>query len=269
VNALARRACFGIAEGLDRSRPITADLIHQAREAMVVERVTHLDQLADKLKEPRVRSVVEPIVEGTQRTVAEASDDTQYVVDLGLVRRGPQGLEIANRIYAEVIPRELSYEVQTDLLAEETPPYLGPGNKFRMDWLLEGFQQFFRENSEAWVERFTYKESGPHLLLQAYLQRLMNGGGRIEREYGLGRGRTDLLVVWKWDEGVQRVVIEIKLRRGSLEATVAKGLEQTRAYMDRCGASEGHLVVFDRSPDLTWKEKVYRREQDGIVVWGM
>jgi hypothetical protein len=167
VNALARRACFGIAEGLDRSRPITADLIHQAREAMVVERVTHLDQLADKLKEPRVRSVVEPIVEGTQRTVAEASDDTQYVVDLGLVRRGPQGLEIANRIYAEVIPRELSYEVQTDLLAEETPPYLGPGNRLRMDWLLEGFQQFFRENSEAWVERFTYKESGPHLLLQA------------------------------------------------------------------------------------------------------
>jgi hypothetical protein len=65
------------------------------------------------------------------------------------------------------------------------------------------------------------------------------------------------------------VVIEIKRRRGSLEATVAKGLEQTRAYMDRCGASEGHLVVFDRSPDLTWKEKVYRREQDGIVVWGM
>ena len=34
-------------------------------------------------------------------------------------------------------------------------------------------------------------------MLQAFLQRIVNSGGRVEREYGLGRMRTDLLVVWR------------------------------------------------------------------------
>ena len=66
----------------------------------------------------------------------------------------------------------------------------------RVGELLAAFQTFFREHSEHWVERFQYREAGPQLLLQAFLQRIVNGGGRIEREYGLGRMRTDLLIVW-------------------------------------------------------------------------
>ena len=57
------------------------------------------------------------------------------------------------------------------------------------------------------------------------------------------------------------------------DRTIAQGLEQTRAYMDRCGAEEGHLVVFDRTPGRTWEEKVFRREETGggapMTVWGM
>lgn len=60
------------------------------------------------------------------------------------------------------------------------------------------------------MERFEYAEAGPQLLLQAYLQRVINGGGRIYREYGLGRGRTDLLL--EWLAGKQRVVIELKIQ---------------------------------------------------------
>ncbi len=33
---------------------------------------------------------------------------------------------------------------------------------------------------------FDYKEVGPQLLLQAFLQRIINSGGILEREYGLG-----------------------------------------------------------------------------------
>lgn len=58
---------------------------------------------------------------------------------------------------------------------------------------------FFREHSERWVERFEYRAGGPELLLQAFLQRIANGRERIEREYGLDRGRTDLLIVWPQD----------------------------------------------------------------------
>ena len=53
---------------------------------------------------------------------------------------------------------------------------------------------FFREHSEHWIKRFAYREAGPQLLLQAFLQRIVNSGGRIEREYGLGKMRTDLLI---------------------------------------------------------------------------
>ena len=50
--------------------------------------------------------------------------------------------------------------------------------------LLVAFQAFYREHSEHWLGRFDYREAGPQLLLQAFLQRVVNGGGRIEREYG-------------------------------------------------------------------------------------
>ena len=69
------------------------------------------------------------------------------------------------------------------------------------------------------------------------------------------------------------MVIECKLLRGSLEETIRTGLEQTRAYLDRCAAAEGHLVIFDRTKGKPRRDKVFRRERtDGgapVTVWGM
>ena len=43
--------------------------------------------------------------------------------------------------------------------------------------------------------------------------------------------------------------------------------------MDRCEAEAGHLIVFDRAPERSWKEKVFRRPPSGdgvpVTVWGM
>ncbi|MEI2690505.1 MAG: hypothetical protein V9H69_12705 [Anaerolineae bacterium] len=118
-----------------------------------------------------------------------------------------------------------------------------------------------------------YREAGPQLLMQAFLQRIVNGGGRVEREYGLGRRRTDLLLIWPYPGGVQRVVIELKVRYGDLERVLADGLAQTWAYLDASGAEAGHLVIFDREPGRPWEEKIFRRtlEQRGrpVEVWGM
>ena len=133
-----------------------------------------------------------------------------------------------------------------------------------MDGLIAAFQEFFREHSEHWVQRFEqYHEAGPQLLLQAHLQRVVNGGGRIEREYALGRGRTDLLIVWPQGGRERRFVVECKVLRKDLERTIAEGVEQTRRYMDRCAAEAGHLVVFDRTPDRPWAEKIFRRPPSG------
>ncbi|MBF0350856.1 MAG: AAA-like domain-containing protein [SAR324 cluster bacterium] len=275
VNALAYQICFKMPEGQDRSRHVTAELMVKAKETLIINRVTHLHQLADKLKEDRVRRVIEPLLQGKDWEKDVNPDDLEYLIDLGLLAQTPQGLGIANAIYREVIPRQLSWIIQMNLGSHFTGNwYVDPQTgKLDMPKLLTAFQAFFRKHSEHWVERFDYKEAGPQLLMQAFLQRILNGGGRIEREYGLGRGRTDLLVIWNHEGGVQEVVIELKIQYDSLESTIREGLGQTWEYMDHCGTSEGHLIIFNRRPKVAWSRKIFHKSRNfeghPIEVWGM
>lgn len=105
VNALAKLIVEELAP--DPATSITPALISQARDVLVQRQDTHLDSLAERLREPRVQAIIEPILAGT--TPAELpTDDVQFVQDLGLARMDPQaGLVIANPIYAAVIPRNL------------------------------------------------------------------------------------------------------------------------------------------------------------------
>lgn len=258
VNALAYETCFEMAEGRDRAIEISPDMIDRAKENLILRRETHLDQLTDKLKEERVRRVLEPILSGASEAQKIPVDDLDYVVDLGLVAKDKQ-IRIANRIYLEVIPRQLTYSAQLTI-NQEAHWYTGPDGRLDMDKLLTAFQAFFRKHSQHWAGGFDYAEAGPQLLLQAFLQRIVNGGGRIEREYGLGRERTDLLVIWPYETSTQEVVIEMKLRYGSLETTISKGLKQTFSYMDKCGTNEGYLLIFDRDPGKTWEEKIFKQD---------
>ena len=270
VNALAYEACFENRAGRDRSRAITADAILDAREALIRRRETHLDQLADKLREDRVRRVIEPLLSGA--SVDDSTErDVEYARDLGLITRDDP-VRVANPIYREVIPRELTRRVQSKL-TQDTEWYIADDGGLDVPEMLSRFQEYFRGHSEHWIERFAYREAGAQLLLHAFVQRVVNGGGRIEREYGIGRGCTDILLMWPRGGRWERFVVECKLRHGSRKTTEQKGLEQTAAYMDRCGAKAGHLVIFDRSEKRSWKEKIYRRETEvsgaPITIWGM
>jgi hypothetical protein len=289
VNALAYEACFEMKDGRDRTRPIDKAMVDQAKENLILRRETHLDQLGDKLRESRVQRVIEGVLSGRAEVAGNLpEDDIQYVTDLGLIRRKPQ-VAIANPIYREIIPRMLTASTQ-DTLSHQTAWYITPDHRLDMDKLMKAFQEFFQEHSAHWLERFQYKEAGPQLLLQAFLQRIINSGGRIEREYGLGRQRVDLLVLWpleteeaavqagraawtRWQGPVQKVVVELKVLHKSLEQTIAKGLDQTRTYMDTCGTTDGHLVIFNRDPDIPWEDKIFHRTEicRGIPVqiWGM
>lgn len=95
-----------------------------------------------------------------------------------------------------------------------------------MTKLLASFTQFFRENADAYSAKLDYQESFPHLLLMAFLQRIINGGGKIRREYALGRKRVDLFIEWK----NYSYIPELKIKRG--EDTERKGLEQIAEYVD-------------------------------------
>ena len=252
VNALCAGACFEDKAGRDRSRTIEADDVYAAREELILSRRTHLDQLSHKLEEARVRRVVEPILSGGE--VQHDGRDLEYLRDLGLIAPDSPP-RMANPIYAEVVPRELGYVLQ-DSLDVQTAWYVDDDGRLNLTKLLTAFRTFFGEHSDHWLGRFSeYPEAAPQLILQSYLHRVVNGGGRIEREYGLGRGRTDLLVMWPREPGQpsdlwERFVVECKVLRDSdrksLAGTVEKGVKQTLEYMEKCGAAEGHLVVIDR-----------------------
>ncbi len=285
VNALAYETCFEMKENLNRAKAITKEDMLQARENLISRRETHLDQLIDKLQEERVHRVIAPMLQGgTWHDLPE--DDLLYVEDLGLIRKTSEGPKIANSIYQEVLPRQLTYINQLNLQALYQPAwYITEQGRLDMASLLKAFQDFFQQHSEHWLERFQYKEAGPQLLLQAFLQRIINGGGQIEREYGLGRGRTDLLIIWPIPDETgkipvspfakgpkQSIVLELKIQHNSRQTTMEKGLKQTAGYMDRCGAEEGHLLIFDQNPDLPWSEKIYQEQHHdqkfSITIWG-
>ena len=275
VNALAYQACFEDRAGRDRNRPIGVEAIEAARETLILARVTHLDQLADKLNEDRVRRVFLPMLAGSSDS-SWSVRDLEYVRDLGLVA-ADYPVRMANPIYAEVIPRELVLPLEATLAGSVDPAwYVKADGNLDLEGLLSGFQGYFREHAESWVERFGHREAGPQLVLHAYLQRVVNSGGRIGREYAVGRGRADLLV--EWGRGPLRSrkhVVECKVRRGSpgLDRIIREGLEQTVAYMDRCGAASGHLVIFDLRPGRSWEERIFRRDPapggNPVTVWGM
>ena len=103
VNALCREACFESAGGRDRSRPVTADAVLDAQERLILRRDTHIDDLANKLREERVRRVIEPILTGADAQTW-STEDVAYARDLGLVTQDAAGTpRIANPIYAEVL----------------------------------------------------------------------------------------------------------------------------------------------------------------------
>ena len=259
VNALADQTCFEDEAGRDRTREIGVEAVEAARERLFRERPSHIRHLEERLTDARVRRVIEPILAGRVAFLVNGKDHS-YVRDLGFVKaKGP--LEIANPIYRDAIPRIL-FAGAEHWMSGGAASSRRPDGGLDVAGLLAAFRQVFREDSEAWSQRFLFREAAPHVLLQAFWQRAVKGGGRIVREYGLGRARTDLLVEWRRDDGgAQRFVVECKVRRerDDLETVIREGAAQTAAYLDRCGAEEGHLVVVDQDEGKTWDEKFFRR----------
>lgn len=280
VNALANEVTYEIKENRDRSVVITPEMIYRAQENIIYRRDTHIDILINKLNEPRVKRVIEPMLANSENADDSLipTDDIQYVEDMGLIKRERgKPRRIANGIYREIIPRELTWSTQ-DSLPQQPQWYQNADNSLNMEKLLLDFQQFFRQNADSWIGKFDYAEAGPQLLLQAFLQRIVNGGGYIDREYGLGRKRTDLLIrkplTERYEGPVQRIVLELKIKRGALETVIEEGLKQTWEYMDLAGSiDEGHLIVFDRDGSKSWQERLWHHpaEYQGhpIMVWGM
>ena len=280
VNAMAYEACFAPAGVRDRGRDIGVDAIHAARERLIRRRDAHLDQLVHKLEEPRVQRVVEPLLAGKTSGDRFRPDDLQYVRDLGLVSAAR--IEIANPI----LPR-------SDSEGAHLGGRTGAPPRARVAC---GFRRTARHGSAAG------RIPG---VLQGELGTLggafsVQGGGAAASVAGLSAARSqqrgtdragvrsgtpkdrsggDLAGAKQRRKPCnarrleQRVVVECKVLRKGMDATVREGLRQTAAYMELWGAKEGHLVVFDRAEGTPWEKKISRRDEEHegcrITVWGM
>ena len=268
VNSLFKRATLQI---LDEESSETVELKHiaQACEKMIDARETHLDALGERLRDPRIRRVVEPIITGEMHPgLGRSNPDVMLAIDLGLVRwTSETGLTISNPVYADILTRHLNSGYHDILPPPTSWQWQKPDGSMDMDKLLKEFQKFWRRHSDIWEEKADYTEAFPHLLLTAFLQRVINGGGTIEREYAAGRGRTDLMVSYKGE----LYAFEIKLVRqyDTRQSVREEGLEQIRRYRDKLApGAPAYLMIFDRRPqtkEKSWDERI-SWEQDGDVT---
>jgi hypothetical protein len=272
VNSLFMRATMRVLDE-DSAETVTAGHIREALEQMILARETHLDALACRLEDPAIRSVMEALMTGEPNPGLAESEAFRLCLDLGLVAIEQGTPVVANPIYREILARQMTYGAQLAIPQPEWKWERGDGT-LDMDALLREFQSFWRTNSEAWEGMLNYPEAFPHLLLQAFLQRVTNGEGRIEREYAAGRGRMDLAVEYRgaWN------IIEIKLLRAgkSRDALIEEGRRQVLRYRDNFSprAAGGkpaacYLVIFDRRPEKgTWEERLFRAVDGDVTVLG-
>jgi type II secretory pathway predicted ATPase ExeA len=239
VNAIARQLTEVVAP--EPTITVTAEMVEEAKEILIRRQDTHLDSLAERLREDRVKAIIEPII-GGQDLPQTSNDDRQYLVDLGLLRRDPAGgLVIANPIYREVLPRVLAQGSQ-DSLPIISPSWLTAAGEIDTEALLTAFLSFWRQHGEPLLKSAAYHEIAPHLVLMAFLHRVVNGGGTLEREYAIGRDRMDLCLRY----GQVMLGIELKVWRSNRPDPKDVGLTQLEGYLNRIGPAAGWLMIFDR-----------------------
>jgi hypothetical protein len=259
VNSFFERATMRVLDEKDFST-VTVEHLREARKQIIEARETHLDALGKRLQDPRVRRVIQSVITGDKANpLGDQDDDVEYVRDLGLIKRSPvMGYEISNPLYEEVLTRYLNSRYYNTTPPPQTFRWQHPDGSLDMDSLLREFQKFWRRNSEIWEVRADYPEAFPHLLLQAFLQRLTNGGGRIERESASGTGKMDLFVEY---EGQQNI-IEIKILHDYDTPAIVReeGVEQVLKYRDRIARNAPcYLVVFNRRSDvktIPWEQRL-------------
>ncbi|MEV4568442.1 AAA family ATPase [Nonomuraea sp. NPDC049419] len=256
VNALA----YEITQEMGVTGAVSVTRVEEAKERLIRAHAMHLESLSDRLREPRVARVIEPILAGTWPDMDMAfSSDARYVHDLGLIR-STRDLDIANPIYREVLLRVLGERAEVRVRADPRS-FVLPDGRFDLARLLEEFVVFWREHGEVLIQQEGYHEAACQIILMAFLHRLVNGGGQLDREYAAGTKRLDVLMRWPYqgpdgERLVQREAMELKVWRAGENDPAPDGLAQLDRYLDRLTLSTGRLVIFDRRPEAPpWQER--------------
>jgi hypothetical protein len=246
VNALAREITDKHEMGVTPTEVITGAHMDTAKERLILARATHVQYLADKLTEPRVQRFIEPLLAGTSIAYDPAYDeDLQYVRDLGLIA-ATNPVRVANPIYREVIVRTLALRTSSQV-TENPARFVLPDGRLDFPLLLEAFTGFWVDHGAKMAAEEAYREASVQVVFMGFLQRIVNGGGFVDREYGIGTGRTDILVRKPYGDGqVQREYIELKVWLPKKGDPLEAGLRQLDSYLTTARLGAGTLVIFDR-----------------------
>jgi len=261
VNAIANEVTNEMRENRDRSVFITKDMIEVAKEHIILARLSHLDCLMDKLNEARVRRVILPMLTGELGKTQP--DDVSYCMDLGLIKKVNGGLCMANKIYKEVIPRELTQDLQ-ELFPNEIPSlWKNPNGTVNVNNFLTLFKDYWYENMAIWGSDMAgYKEACAQLVTLTYLQKVINGGGEINREYAAGTKKMDIYIKRPYYTGSgsrkklrnQKIVLELKTitDEQNYDTVIQKALKQTAEYAKIVGVKEAEILIFNRGATQRW-----------------
>jgi len=243
--------------------------IEESAKRMIVARQTHLDSLVSKLNEPRVKKILLPLIQGSFIDFDENyDDDVLYLRDLGIIKR-TDPVTISNPIYKEVILRVLSNGFSGNITFSK-PSFVKENGRLHWEMVLEEFAVWWKRNAEHMQRKGNYPEAASQLVFMAWLQRVVNGKGFVDREYGIGRGRIDIYLRWPIKDDykkMQEEAVEIKVWRDSdRESPFEEGLEQLEEYLDRLSLTRGTLLIFDeRTSALSLRERTRFEEHRTVL----
>ena len=260
--------CFEMIPRKQDIKTIRERDVDEAAENIIQRREMHLRNLVDKLSEEKVKKLISCMLIGGEFPQELSEDDIRYIYDLGLIKLSDNKIFVANEIYNEIIPRSLIYSTQL-LIKYDLASFLEDDAGLNIAKVIKAFQLFYNKYFKVWVERFNYKEAGSFLFLQAFLNRIIDGGGKIERIYGLGRRHFTLIITWP--QADQRFILELYYFQDSIKRMVKENIDKMYETMKTLDIKAGHLIIFNPNPAHLWEQKVYKSaiESDGssIDVW--
>jgi hypothetical protein len=104
--------------------------------------------------------------------------------------------------------------------------------------------------------------------MMAFLHRVVNGNGTLEREYAIGSGKMDICLRY----GKQTMAMELKVWADKRPDPLKEGLPQIDKYLSGLSLDKGWLVIFDRRSglppisDRTTTENVFSPAGREIIV---
>jgi len=232
------------------ARDITVEDVDQARRRLVARQDTHLRSLASRLRDPRVSSVIRAVFSDGDLSQTLA-DDIRFSMDLGLVQKSQTGgLALSNPIYQEVLLEELTFRPSSMIPTLQDPSWM-TGGKLDPAKLLQAFMDFWAQHGSLLMSAAEIPELAPHIVTLAFLQRVVNGGGWVNREHPSGPDRMDVFV----EHRDLRLAVELKVWRDRRANPVKKGLGQLEGYMRHLRTDQGWLIIFDKRSTRTSGEE--------------